>query len=140
MKPNLYSLRDVFFASIFLFSLIACTKEKSSQELSPQEEEMTVQAGSESEAEAEVTGNDVFDDAIGANNEVGMSGADLFGGRLSGSAGVDSIPHCARITITRLNAPEPFPLRIVTDLELQDVKAGMVKPVMERLLRFTQAG
>lgn len=104
-----------FIASLFLFTLSACQKENSIQDLSPEEEETAVEASSESEAEAESTGNDVFEDALGASDEVGMSGTVMFGARLSGSSGIDSLPGCATITVTRLNAPAPFPVRIVTD-------------------------
>lgn len=115
MKTNLSLLRAAFLTGSLVVGLFACQKEKSEASLTPQEEEQAVTIASESEAEAEVTNNAVFDDAMGANDEVGMSGTGIFGGRISGTSSMDSLPRCATVTITHSNPLEKFPIRIVTD-------------------------
>lgn len=100
---------------ILLFiSLTACQKDQSDSALTPQEEEQAIMASSESEAESEAVSNEIFDNVLGVNNEVGLSGTGIFGGRFENGR-IDSAPPCVSITITRSNPPEVFPLRIVMD-------------------------
>jgi hypothetical protein len=63
------------------------------------------QVSSESDAEAEIVFNDVFDDAMGVNDEVGIEGVGT----------LNRINPCYTITITRQNPPNAFPVRIVVD-------------------------
>jgi hypothetical protein len=60
---------------------------------------------SESDSEAELIYDGIFDDAMGVNDEVGMGGMGIFG-RLNA---------CPTVTVTRPNAPAPFPVRVVLD-------------------------
>jgi hypothetical protein len=100
---------------ILLFiSLTACQKDQSDSALTPHEEEEAIMASSKSEAESEALTNDVFDDVMGVNTEVGVGGTGIFG-RTMENGRVDSMPACVKVTVTRLNAPEPFPLKIVID-------------------------
>lgn len=85
-----------------------CKKETSHNELSPQEEEAAATYSTESETELEVSFNDVFDNVLGVNTEVGLSGTGVFG-RL------DSLARCFTVTVTRLSTTSAFPVRIVTD-------------------------
>jgi hypothetical protein len=104
---------------VFTFLLNSCTKETSSDDpLSPQEEQEAAMAMSESEAEAELVFNDVFDNVMGANDDVGMAGTGVFG-RVAATgygpiARTDSTP-CFTVTVTHLNNSTPFPVRIVLD-------------------------
>jgi hypothetical protein len=101
-----------FFASLVM---IACKKENSSS-LSPAEEEQAANYSTESETENEVVFNDVFDNVMGVNTEVGIGGTGVFG-RVSANGremGLDSLP-CVQVSITLLNAPARFPMKIIID-------------------------
>ena len=118
MKTNrlLASLLSVILVSALLFS--GCKKDKN--ELSDQEEEQIAMAASESDADAENGFNDVFDDAIGANNEVGMEGTGIFGGRTMSTENgrtmqVDSVPPCVTVTVVHLSTTAVFPVKITVD-------------------------
>ena len=108
-------IATVFFASLVM---IACKKETSNS-LSPQQEEEAATLSSESETESEVVFNDVFDNVMGVNTEVGVGGTGIFGrssGNIGGrETGADSIPSCVHVTVTRLNPPALFPVKIVID-------------------------
>jgi hypothetical protein len=110
---------------VTIITLYGCKKEKS--ELSPQEEEQIALASTEGDAEAENAYNDVFDDVLGANNEVGMEGTGIFGGRtttggstLDAGRGmqVDSVPACVTVTVVHLNTTSIFPVKITIDFGL----------------------
>ncbi len=112
---------------LFIFSLIAitvlfsCRKENS--KASQAENEQFAQATSESDAESQAIFDDVFDNVIGVNTEVGVGGTGVFAQAyhypgeeiISGANQTDSAPPCLTITITRLNAPAAFPVKIVLD-------------------------
>src|SRR5687767_14772075 len=89
----------------FLFFLMASTLifvgcEKESNEVSQEDNEQFSQATLESDAEAEATFVDVFDNVIGVNTGVGIGGTGLFGQAyqrpgeelISGANGADSVP------------------------------------------------
>jgi hypothetical protein len=106
--------------TITSLTIYSCSKENSdSGELTPQEEEAVASSSTASEAEAEATYDDVFLNVMGVNDEVGMAGLGVFGQAASNGSGesarTDSAGRCFTVTITRLNAPQPFPLRVVTD-------------------------
>lgn len=117
MNKTYLSLRltTLAFLSIILFS---CKKETSESGLSTQQEEEIATLSSQSETETELVFNDVFDNIMGVNAEVGLGGTGVFGrtaypgGRESG---IDSIPGCVTLTITRQNPPDLFPVRIIID-------------------------
>jgi len=80
-------------------------------------------ATTESDVEAEVIFDDVFNSVIGVNNVVALGGTGVFGGAGNNDPGgelvgtathVDSI-RCFKTTITHLNATAYFPVRIVID-------------------------
>src|SRR5215213_10014655 len=107
------SLLNLLMAAAALTSLavFSCKKE---DKLSSGEEEQVSVASSESEAESEAVFNDVFDNVIGVNSEVGLSGTGVFGGRTSGETEVlrDS---CYTTIVTRLATGQLFPVRIEVD-------------------------
>jgi len=105
MKKNLL-LQLFAIASLLTFSVVACQKEKSTTQDPVEQYEMNVsKLSSEADTEAEIIYDGIFDDAMGVNDEVGMGGMGIFG-RLNA---------CPTVTITRPNAPAPFPVRVVLD-------------------------
>jgi hypothetical protein len=97
-----------FFFSLLMVS--SCSKENSQTGTDAQEEEVSKAAG-ESDAEAETTYNEFFDDAMGANNDVGVAGSGVFYGRPDT---LTPTARCFTITITH-PANTPFPVIIVLD-------------------------
>lgn len=104
-----------------LITITGCKKESS--DLSPAEAREFGQATSESDAEAEAVYDDVFDNVMGVNTEVGIGGTGIFGQRniqygeeiISGVNGTDTVPACVTVTVTHLNPPAQFPVKVVID-------------------------
>lgn len=131
------------FSTLFLFS---CKKETTETELSPAQEEETVYSIAQSEAESEIIFNDVFDNVIGANNDVGIEGVGVFG-RLSGDAsstGNNRLTGCYDITVTHLVQGQIFPLRIELDFGIgctgKDGRTRSGKIITEYTGRLIVAG
>jgi len=104
--------------AIFLFAafIIFSCKKEISQTLSPQEEEQANVNSTGSDAEAESLFNGVFDDIMGVNNVVGLSGAGIFGrSAVSNGPGnvarIDSAPPCLIIH----SSGTTFPVTITYD-------------------------
>lgn len=118
MKTSILTRFIVLLLAV-LTGLVACQKDKSDSSLTPQEEEQASLASSQSDAESEIIFNEVFDNVIGVNAEVGIGGVGIFGRMNNNALPSESIrvdsARCFTVTTTRLNSPEPFPLRIVTD-------------------------
>ena len=105
MKKSLL-LQLAVFAGLITVSIVACQKEKSTTQDPVEQYEMNVsKLSSESDSEAELIYDGIFDDAMGVNDEVGMGGMGIFG----------RLYACPTVTITRPNAPAPFPVRVVLD-------------------------
>lgn len=101
------------------FIIIGCKKETSDQ-LTPEQEQEAATLATESQTESEFIFNDVFDNVMGVNTQVGIGGTGVFGKRIQdGAAGrdmdVDSIQHCFTVQVTHLNPPQIFPIKIVID-------------------------
>ena len=97
----------------FFFSLLmvySCSKETSQSGTDAQEEEIAKVVG-ESDAGAETSFNEFFDDAMGANNDVGVAGSGVFYGRPDT---LTPTPRCFTITITH-PGNTPFPVIIELD-------------------------
>ncbi len=92
-----------------LISITSCQKENSDTS-DAQEAEASV-AASQGDGEAETVFNEIFDDAMGTDNEVGVSGSGVFFGRTDS---LTNVPRCFTVTITRPTA-NPFPVRVVID-------------------------
>ena len=106
----------VFLAALVLFS---CKKEES-ESLNPQQEEEAARFSSESETENELVFNDVFDNVMGVNTEVGVGGTGVFGRSTGSGIGgrdmrMDTLLPCVNVTILPLNPPHRFPLKITID-------------------------
>ncbi|HYM94291.1 MAG TPA: hypothetical protein VET23_09145 [Chitinophagaceae bacterium] len=116
-----YTLTQLVTAAFFftIITLGSCSKENSQG--SSQQDENASLTSSESDAEAEMVFNEVFDDAIGVNNDVGMAGTGIFGrGVNPGLYGrLDSLPSCVTVTITHTNYPSIFPVKVVIDFGTQ---------------------
>jgi hypothetical protein len=130
MKTTSFLLSRKITAGIFSAAMLfaACSKDNSSSNLNPSEESFATNAAA-ADVEAEVVFEDVFDNVMGVNDEFGVGGVGVFGkyndavtdnkgASVDLSAGrTDSLqnPGCQKVTITRLNAPNPFPVRVVID-------------------------
>ena len=99
------------------FLFFACKKETSQNNLSAQEEEQASLATSESEAESEIIFNEVFDNVMGVNNDVGLSGTGIFGRISTNNASAETarIMGCYVVSITHSIQGQDFPLRIEID-------------------------
>ena len=104
---KLFFKSSLFITLSFILSLlvVSCQKENSNGATDDQQEEQASQVSSESDAEAELVFNDVFDDAMGVNDEVGIEGVGT----------MNRLNPCYTITVTRLNPPALFPVKIVVD-------------------------
>ncbi len=112
----------------FFFSMLSigsCSKEHSSGGTDQQQQDASF-TSVESDSQAEVAFNEVFDDAMGANNDVGMAGTGVFGRGEStdGYYRLDSLPPCATVTIVHLSTATFFPVRITIDFGT----AGCIRP------------
>lgn len=111
MKTSFY--RILLTTCIVLFGVFSCKKETSESEGTPQQQEASL-AASESEATAEIIFNDVFDNVIGANSQVGIEGVGVFG-RMATTNETTGTQGCYTVAVTQLVQGQFFPLRIVID-------------------------
>lgn len=111
--PGLASLLSV----LSLLFVVSCSKEKSSGETNQQEEQVSM-VSTESEAEAEMVYNGVFDDVMGVNDDVGMAGTGIFGRSAiavePGSPEMARPLACFTVSVTH-PANTLFPARVVID-------------------------
>lgn len=105
MKTVRLPLRGVLAAATFSLLFISCDKNPIAKIL--EEKEATV-LSAETDVTAEAAFNDVFNNVMGVNDEVGMAGTGAFGR-------VNEPWHCYTVTATKLDAPRTFPLKIVVD-------------------------
>lgn len=124
MKPiiRLTPLITALFLLTIIF-VFSCKKDNGST-LTPQEEAQASMTTTESDAEADFVFNDVFDNVMGVNNDVGMAGTGVFGlTAVSGGSGgtetarTDTVPgttSCYTVTIEHLSSAV-FPVRITID-------------------------
>ena len=92
----------ILFSVFSLLLIVSCTKEKS-QSTVDEQEVMASKASSESDSQAEIVFNGVFDDAMGVSDEVGMAGTGVFGRPNA----------CPTVTVIHLAAGSQFPIRVV---------------------------
>ncbi len=90
---------------IILLFAVSCSKESSRNGSADEQEMQASRVSSESDGEAEIIFNGLFDDAMGVNADVGLSGTGIFG----------RVSTCPDITITHSNPGTFFPVRIVLD-------------------------
>lgn len=116
MKIKL-TLTQLISASLVLSLLTigSCSKEKSNS--TDQQQQDISFTSAESEAQAEMAFNEVFDNSMGVNTEVGIGGTGVFGRGEStdGYNRLDSLPPCAIVTIIHASSTAFFPVRITID-------------------------
>ena len=116
-NPRFLSWLTLSLAILYILVLNGCTKENSGSGTDAQEEEVSM-VSSESDAEAEMIFNGIFDDAMGVNDEVGMAGTGIFGRTsFGGTTGTNETARpnaCFTVTVTHPNNT-PFPVRVVID-------------------------
>jgi hypothetical protein len=101
----------VLLFSITLF--ISCEKELSSD---PTEEATAANISSEADAESEIVFNEVFDNVMGVNNDVGLAGVGVFGQKATDQIGISArVDACPNVTVTHANTPDIFPVKIEMD-------------------------
>jgi hypothetical protein len=88
-----------------LWMVLSCAKEHSGSASDDEQEVTASQVSSESDGQAELIFNGLFDDAMGVNDEVGLAGTGVFGRNMA----------CPTVIITHLNPPSIFPVRVVLD-------------------------
>lgn len=101
----------IFFSIIILGT--GCKKETSENR---NDEEFASQASSIADAESEVIFNEIFDNVMGVNNDVGLAGVGVFGQMSASSAGVVARTNaCPNVSKTLLSTSNTFPIKIVMD-------------------------
>lgn len=114
MRKSLSFSLPIALTVLIAIMLHACKKEES-ETLTPAEEEQAAVAIATAEAEMEFAFNDVFDNVLGVNGELGIPGAGIFG-RFASRSGVertDSIA-CFHVSISPLQ-PGVFPKTVTLD-------------------------
>lgn len=120
---QLHQLTRMLTASLFAsLIIIGCKKEKSDT-LTPTQEEEAANFSFQSETESDIVFNDIFNNVMGINNDLGVGGTGVFErAGISSDAtkeeremDVDSLPSCVTVTITQLNLPNMFPVKVVLD-------------------------
>lgn len=104
MKRNSVGTAALFFI-VLSAGVYSCQKEKQTTDPAEEKEAIASRTVGESDAEAEIIYDGIFDDAMGVNEDVAMGGTGIFG-RLNA---------CPTVTVTRNNPPAPFPVRVVLD-------------------------
>ena len=113
---KLFSTPSRFLITLFVFtglSILSCRKETSGG--TDGEKQEASLASAESNAEAEFVFNDVFDNVMGVNNDVGMQGTGVFGRSMNTSSTTERPNSCFTVAIKQLAAPSLFPLQIIID-------------------------
>lgn len=120
---NVTNVTRILSFALFLsiIGFVSCQKESSKGNQS--ENEQFAQAASASDAESEAMFDDVFANVMGVNTEVGIGGTGVFAQPaqipgeeiISGANHIDSVPPCLVVTITRLNSPAAFPVKVDLD-------------------------
>jgi hypothetical protein len=123
---SLFSLsfgRSLMALTLVLALFTVSCKKEAAVDTPAQQEEFANVTG-ESDAEAEIIFDNVFDNVAGVDTEVGIGGTGVFGGAnysggmgqeiVSGTNGADSV-RCFTVTYTQLNPPARFPLKVVMD-------------------------
>jgi hypothetical protein len=119
MKPKFSLTRLITTALLYnLLIFFSCTKENSQNGTVSQQEEDASMVSSESDGEAEVIFNGIFDDAMGVSDDVGMAGTGVFGRtsftNTNGGSDMQRVNGCMTVTITH-PSNTVFPVRVVID-------------------------
>ena len=115
MKKPVFRTHLMTAALVAAILATGCKKETTNS-LSTQEEEQAAVFSSESEVESQFVFNDVFDNVMGVNGELGTGGVGIFGRTtdIGRTAKMDSLPSCTTVSITPLTLGV-FPKTVVID-------------------------
>jgi hypothetical protein len=110
---NAWTLSLIIFVAI---TVTSCKKTETAS-IVDQTEINNSNVAAQEDAESDAVYNGVFDDVMGADNEVGVEGTGFLGGRTTETGRTDSAGgfSCLIITRERLNPPALFPLKITYD-------------------------
>ena len=100
-----FSYLVIFLLGSVLLLIISCGKEHSRNGTEEEQEMQSSKVSSESDGEAEIIFNGLFDDAIGVNTEVGIGGTGIFG----------RTQTCPTVTVVHTAYPAVFPIRVTLD-------------------------
>ncbi|HNR15451.1 MAG TPA: hypothetical protein PKG90_02165 [Chitinophagaceae bacterium] len=100
---------NLILLGIFFFT--GCKKENSQSGSTEEQEKQASIASAEADTEAENIFDSFFDDAMGANNDVGVSGSGIFYGRIDT---LTPVLRCFTVTVQHPNNT-PFPVRVIVD-------------------------
>lgn len=110
MNTHFHSSKlSALFIAFCLIFFVACQKENSGT--TDEQQKQASIASAEADTEAENIFDSFFDDAMGANNDVGVSGSGIFYGR---NDTLTPVPRCFTVTVQHPNNT-PFPVRIIVD-------------------------
>ncbi|HET9747403.1 MAG TPA: hypothetical protein VFP97_16925 [Chitinophagaceae bacterium] len=113
MKLILSPARLAAILLVCLVVLGSCKKETSADTA---QEEFASQASSEADAESEDIFNEVFDNVLGVNADVGFGNTGVFGQMNPGDpGGTARLNACPDVTIVLPNAPALFPKKVIMD-------------------------
>lgn len=94
----------IIVISFTLFAVVSCKKETSQSGTDNDQEIFASKASGESDAQSEIVFNEVFDDVMGVNDDVGMFGTGVFG----------RLTACPTVTVIQLTA-NLFPKKVILD-------------------------
>ena len=115
LSHRLARLLIMLLAAVTL-TFVSCQKESSTA--TQVDETNFGNISSESDAEAETVFDDVFDNVLGVNGDVGIGGTGVFNRTAQESAGnrTDSLVNpCFTVTVTPMSPPNLFPVKVVID-------------------------
>lgn len=121
MKPSTPFFRlTALLLLLGAFSVWSCQKENSNIDPVLQENISFTEATGNADAEAETVFDDVFDNVMGVDGEVGIGGIGVFTSSLARDGqvttmGTDTLGRCFTVTYTLLNAPARFPMKVITN-------------------------
>lgn len=116
-----FMVRPILGIFLFASMITSCSKNDANNQAQTEQEKVAL-VTTESDVEAEIISNDVFDNVMGVNAEVAAGGTGVFAGANPGSdgaiygpMGVDSVARCFTVSVTNLDSTEVFPVRVVLD-------------------------
>ena len=115
MKKLSIGTRLITTCLIFSLFIYSCKKETSDPGLPPEQEEEVAELSMQAENENELVFNDVFDNVMGVNNEVGMAGLGVFGRTAYGGREFEMDSVCFTVSVSHLSTTSFFPVQIVID-------------------------
>lgn len=104
MKSRFSLFQLAIIAISFTLFVISCKRETSLSGSDNDQEIFASKASGEADAQSEIVFNEVFDDVMGVNDDVGMFGTGVFG----------RLTACPTVTVIQLTS-NPFPKKVILD-------------------------